>query len=547
MKKIAVLSMDFEEWYHLDYFNESYCDKTFSMLDGVDNFLELLDKNDIPSTFVLGELAKSKNDILINISKKGHEVSSHGWSHSRPINLSTKDFSNQLEKSKNTLEDIIGKKIEGYRASCFSIDRERLDIVQKIGFKYDSSRIEFGIHPLYKKINMERFSKVAKNIYENDGFFEFQVTTAKIFGKNLPISGGGYLRILPWTLMKTLIDTYLKTESLYVLYIHPFELSDRSNPIYPKGTKNLTKYRFSKGRSSTLKKLSKLIVLLKSNGYIFTTFSDLRKSLLIKDNIKLKKMINNRILITGISGFIGKSLFGFLESEGYEVWGIGKSNLKMKNYFQADLSKENDLPGIILRMPKFKAILHAAAIAHGEKVRGDLNLFQYNIDITRNVIKYFCKEDQLLIFLSSVAVYGEDKRLDPVDESCDLRPYSDYGKSKKVCEDIVLNSKVNNCIILRLCPVYDENNLVDIRKRVFSPIFNSIKLKLIPSPKYSLAHLNTVIGIISNFIKIFPKGKVVYNVSDKNTYSQKQIVSWFSGLIIPIPIFITIPVYLLLI
>ena len=64
------------------------------MLDGVDNYLKLLEQNNVPSTFfVLGEIAKSHNNIIIKINSKGHEIGSHGWNHERPINLSKRFFS----------------------------------------------------------------------------------------------------------------------------------------------------------------------------------------------------------------------------------------------------------------------------------------------------------------------------------------------------------------------------------------------------------------------------------------------------------------------
>src|SRR3989442_648447 len=41
-KRTAVLSMDVEDWYHLDYFHRPSCDASCSLLDGLDVYLELL-------------------------------------------------------------------------------------------------------------------------------------------------------------------------------------------------------------------------------------------------------------------------------------------------------------------------------------------------------------------------------------------------------------------------------------------------------------------------------------------------------------------------
>ena len=63
--------------------------------------------------------------------------------------LNISKFTDDLKRSKHTLEDILGRPVEGYRAPCFSIDRQRLEKVKKeVGYLFDSSRISFDDHPL---------------------------------------------------------------------------------------------------------------------------------------------------------------------------------------------------------------------------------------------------------------------------------------------------------------------------------------------------------------------------------------------------------------
>ena len=265
----------------LDYFNSSRCDKNYSLLDGIDVYREILTKYNIPSSFfVLSEIAKSISSTLDEILIEKHEIGSHGLNHIRPITIPKSEFYNELDRAKKTLEDIISNPIEGYRAPCFSIDRQRLDQVQKAGFSYDSSRIDFSTHPLYETIDMDGYELVMPNIFRNNDFFEFQANTYSVYGKNMPISGGGYLRLLPWSVSKKLIRSYLNQGKFYMLYIHPFELSSKPNPPFPSATKWFNKLRFGMGRSTVPEKLSRLIDLLKESGYRFTTFSSLRKELL---------------------------------------------------------------------------------------------------------------------------------------------------------------------------------------------------------------------------------------------------------------------------
>ena len=87
--------MDIEDWYHLDYFNQDECDKEYSFLDGLDVYLEILEKHDIKSDFfVVGEIASKISSVLKKISASGHSIGSHGWDHKRPIMIQKKDFRN---------------------------------------------------------------------------------------------------------------------------------------------------------------------------------------------------------------------------------------------------------------------------------------------------------------------------------------------------------------------------------------------------------------------------------------------------------------------
>ena len=99
LKRLAVFSMDIEDWYHLDYFDKSKCKRDYSMLDGINRYCELLDEHNIPSSFfVLGDIVSSCKDLLKMIKENGHEIGSHGWSHTRPMNLSIPKFFGRIKK-----------------------------------------------------------------------------------------------------------------------------------------------------------------------------------------------------------------------------------------------------------------------------------------------------------------------------------------------------------------------------------------------------------------------------------------------------------------
>ena len=195
MKK-AILSLDVEDWFHLDYFNRGECDTSQSLLDGVDNYLELLNNLSLPSNFfVLGEIAEQRIDYFKDLVKLGHDVGSHGWDHQRPMTMSLNEFQADLDRCLGAMKEINGERSFGYRAPCFSLDRNRLEIIRRAGFAFDASRIEFGKHPLYGTIDMNGFHKITDSIYRHNDFIEYETTTLQVWGNNIPISGGGYLRV----------------------------------------------------------------------------------------------------------------------------------------------------------------------------------------------------------------------------------------------------------------------------------------------------------------------------------------------------------------
>jgi len=278
----AVLSLDIEDWYHLDYLSSSEASRTYSMLDGLDVYQEIIDSYGISSSFfVLGELVPEIKRKLRNLARDGHDIGSHGQSHDRPLTMSIPSFEDEIKTCKNDLEMVLGNPVHGFRAPCFSLDRERLDVIQKVGYDFDASLIKFGDHSLYGEIDLRGYNKIGDGLYTNNDFFEFETSTLRIANRHVPVSGGGYLRIFPWLLMERLLDRFLVENDFFSLYIHPFELSRKNIPPFPLGTKLTNKFRFSIGRDSTEQKLRLLIEKLISHGFKFETYwSTKRKSLL---------------------------------------------------------------------------------------------------------------------------------------------------------------------------------------------------------------------------------------------------------------------------
>jgi polysaccharide deacetylase family protein (PEP-CTERM system associated) len=272
MKK-AYLTIDIEEWYHLDYLKKYEVNKNeVETIPQIFDFLDMLDKFNIKATFfTLAELAHKNADILKDIKDRGHEIGCHGLDHELLYNKTDDEFKNQVIEGKKILDHVVGENIvRGYRASCFSMDRNKLDILKECGYSYDSSYICFAEHPLYGTLDLTGYEKIDDLTYRNGEFLEFEIPTYK-FGKyNIPISGGGYLRLLPYPIISNLIKKYFRKQNNFILYLHPFELTDISLP-FPNNLPIKDKFRASIGRKGNLRKLEKVLLLLLKEGAEFST------------------------------------------------------------------------------------------------------------------------------------------------------------------------------------------------------------------------------------------------------------------------------------
>ena len=219
----AFFSLDVEDYYHLEYYPSTKGEKKYSMLDGLEFFLNACEKHSVPpNLFVLSDVVEDAKDQLQRAIKMGGKIGLHGLDHKRPLTLSVQDFKKDTLKSKKIIEDVLGINIEGYRAACFSLNRQYLDILISLGFSYDSSFIDFKNHPLYGHIDLKDFTDERNGIYKKNKFHEYEMTLAKIHNRNIPVTGGAYFRVFPYFLIENLTKTIIKERKIINFYTHTF-------------------------------------------------------------------------------------------------------------------------------------------------------------------------------------------------------------------------------------------------------------------------------------------------------------------------------------
>jgi len=274
MTRVALLSMDVEDWYHLEYFRGSAGARAGTMLDGVRRFREVLDEEGVPGTFFwLGDVAAGRSAELRDLAAGGHEVASHGPDHALLTGRAPGEWAEELRRHKEALEQALGAPVRGYRAPCFTMDREKLARLPELGFAYDSSWIRFDAHPLYGSMDLTDWAHPAPGVWRDPatGLVELEVTTRRMGKRTVPVSGGAYFRFFPWTVTRSLLAPRLREGGAYAFYIHPFETSAVGGIEYPPETGAATRLRFQLGRGRTLARLRRLIRLLRDEGYAFST------------------------------------------------------------------------------------------------------------------------------------------------------------------------------------------------------------------------------------------------------------------------------------
>jgi polysaccharide deacetylase family protein (PEP-CTERM system associated) len=188
-------------------------------------FLEILSQFNIKATFfVLGEVAKTFPHLVKEIAQSGHEIGVHGFYHKQIFNLNPDSFRKEISDCKKMLEDIASVQVYGHRAPAFSImpaTSWSLDIIAECGFEYDSSIFpikgeRYGWPNFYRDI-------VRLSLPSGRTLVEVPMTTLRLWKRNLPIAGGGYLRHFPYKLTCYAIRR-LQKERPVVVYVHPYEM-----------------------------------------------------------------------------------------------------------------------------------------------------------------------------------------------------------------------------------------------------------------------------------------------------------------------------------
>lgn len=259
------MTVDVEDYFHVSAFAKiiapsQWGDWPTTVERNTRRLLDLFDEHAIKATFfVLGWVAERHPELIREIVARGHESASHGYSHQLVYKQTPAEFRTETEKSKRILEDITQQPIVGYRAASYSITRQSLwalDILAELGFEWDSS-----IFPVYHdRYGIPNSPSTPYLVQTSNGktLLEFPLTTAKLFGYQMPAAGGGYFRLYPYALSRELFKRATRSGSTpAIFYLHPWEI-DSEQPRVP-GASLMSRFRHYNNLEKCLPRLQAML------------------------------------------------------------------------------------------------------------------------------------------------------------------------------------------------------------------------------------------------------------------------------------------------
>ncbi len=219
---INAMTVDLEDWAQAVL--DPRLPVTGRVVDNVYRLLDFLDAHQVRATFfALGRVCEQFPKLLPAVAAAGHEIGSHGYGHELIYNLTPTQFEEDIRRSTALIESQTGCRPVGYRAPAFSItNRSRWagPILARNGFLYSSS-----IFPLRKRRYGISDAPRFPHRWVNCDLWEFPLTTIRLAGRNFPLCGGGYTRLLPAALIAAGIRKLNRQGRPAILYLHPYELA----------------------------------------------------------------------------------------------------------------------------------------------------------------------------------------------------------------------------------------------------------------------------------------------------------------------------------
>jgi len=270
---VNAMSVDVEDYFQVSAFDgvvsrQSWAERESRVVVNTERLLGLFDEAGVRATFfVLGWVAERHPDLVRRIVALGHELASHGYLHQLVYDLSREEFRDDVRRAKALLESTSGVPVLGYRAPSYSIVERSLwalDVLIEEGFAYDSSIFPIH-HDRYGIPDAPRHAHVRSS--EAGSILEAPGSTVRCGGVNIPVGGGGYFRLLPYSVTRWGFSRINDIEHRpAIFYLHPWEVDPEQPRIEVGAISRIRHYRNLHKTASRLRTLM--------SEFAFSTMAD---------------------------------------------------------------------------------------------------------------------------------------------------------------------------------------------------------------------------------------------------------------------------------
>lgn len=274
----CALTFDIEDWFQVENLRPVFPVDCWDAIPrrvavGTRTILALLAERGIRATFfVLGWIGEREPALVEEIAAAGHEIACHGYGHVLPTVLTPSELADDLARARAVLQRLWGRAVAGYRAPSFALDAERLAIVARAGFAYDSSHHPFRLHDRYGRLG-DLGTPLAGEVHRIGSLLELGLPVERIGPFALPASGGGYFRLFPAPLFRALVRRAIARRRYYAMYLHAWEFDAGQPRVTGVGRTRLFRHYHALDR--TLPRMRGLLSMLERMPVRFVTAGEL--------------------------------------------------------------------------------------------------------------------------------------------------------------------------------------------------------------------------------------------------------------------------------
>ncbi len=261
---LNILTVDLEEWFVvealIDRPETTDWEKLHSTVEkNSHRLLELFQRHNVSTTwFCLGWVADRHPELIAEIEQEGHEIGCHSYYHRRIDRMTPDEFRDDTRRALEALSKGAKNRPNGYRAPSWSINDTvpwAFEILADLDFEYDSSIFPIK-HDIYGMPHGPRH--IHRMHLENHRIlYEIPASTYRLFGTNVPVGGGGFLRHSPLWYSCRVIEKLNRKNQPVVVYIHPWEIDP--DPPRLNGLTAMQRYRMYGSTAIFYHKLDRLL------------------------------------------------------------------------------------------------------------------------------------------------------------------------------------------------------------------------------------------------------------------------------------------------